>query len=720
MVQKNIGVVICISVLLAVILLLFVNSGVSNAFSCSNQNITLTNFSNFVCTSQWVNAPDPVYLANVNIIAKGMFINNTFSITGDSVLNVSRIINNGTSNINATLLSGSLFKNYGTIVLERPIFLNFTYFFNKGLISNKNYLNNGGYANSYNSYGEKNYGCGGESFPSSFAGSGGASISYSACDGGSTLVDGGSGESIGNEGYPTAYWNTSGSHVYSKLSNYTFNLSLLSSAGGASYNEASNAYLLRGGSGVFPLIIIARQFDNLGKITNQGQSINYSKIQNASDFLDQGIVGAGSGGILEIISQGFINNGTTNVSGGKVYFNTSMPLPYHYTANDFGNGGKGNAFFFRAGSNLLSNSIKNYSFGTEQESFGINDSNSSKVNLYSLKVAFPVIYGCDYASLYLKASGIYDNNSFSKIQPVNDDDFSLNSSDKNISFSMSGSDPISKYYNSTSLFVNNLSNDTTVNLGFKDTIPVSVSFQNTNNTNFSLQSANNTLFSGSTSLPLTFELRPGNYSLFIGNKSENYTYYLFVQRNCLGYQNITIPVGQDYYDYDSLKIPAKPLIVYKTNQSVLKVVKYVGMDSCSFNDSQLLGLDSSILQSLSAINRSLLKDGNTNYSEIINKEANYTNYVLNKYASKPKTTGNISMNQSGLNLLDYFNSGNFTKEVFQVNSKGTINLSYGSGSKIQIVVTSKPTQNILVSVSNTVVKAFAYVPSLFLGFLGGL
>ena len=72
--------------------------------------------------------------------------------------------------------------------MERPIFLNFTYFFNKGLISNKNYLNNGGYANSYNSYGEKNYGCVGESFPSSFAGSGGASISYSACDGGSTSL----------------------------------------------------------------------------------------------------------------------------------------------------------------------------------------------------------------------------------------------------------------------------------------------------------------------------------------------------------------------------------------------------------------------------------------------------------------------------------------------------------------------------------------------------
>ena len=722
MAKKNIFALIGILVLLLVILAFSVNIGTSNAFSCSNQNITLTNSSSFVCTDQWVNVLNPTSIVNGSIIAKGIFISNTFSITGNSTLNVSKIINNGKAVINSTLLSGSLFENYGTVTLQRPVFLNFTYFFNKGSVINENYLDNGGHANSYLSYDNENYGCGGESFSDSFAGSGGASISYSACDGGSTLVSGGAEDSIGDEGYPTYYWNTSGKHVYSAPSNYSFNLSLLSSAGGASYNGASSDYLIRGGSGVLPLIIITKYFDNKGKISNEGQSINYSKIKNASLYLSQGIIGSGGGGTLQIISKYFIDNGSLNVSGGRVYFNTSIQLPYHYTPSDFGYGGEGNVFFFRAGSGLLSNSIKNYNWNSSQESFGVSDSNSSSGNAvaYNVNIAFPAIAGCNYNGVYLKVNGVFNNASFSRVQPVNDTAFALNSSVKNISFSMSGSNLISQYYNTAFVSNSGISNGTTVKLGLKNSLPVVISFGNGKNLSFSLKENGSLLSSGTASANYTFDLPQGNYSLSISNSSENNTYNIMVQRNCLGYQNIAIPAGKGYYTYDSLKIPVNPLLVYKTNQTEVQVVKYRNIDSCGFNASQLLDLDNLILHSISEMNNTVSAYGKANYTGIVEKEVNYTNYMLSAYSSKAKTAGNISLNQSGLNLLDYSSSGNLTKEVFQLSGNGTINLSYGNGRKIQILVSRQNTQNILVSAGDDVMRAFAYVPSLFMGFLGGL
>ncbi|MEM0143929.1 MAG: hypothetical protein QXL94_08355, partial [Candidatus Parvarchaeum sp.] len=402
MTNKNVIVLINSVIILTVIFVSFLGFGNSNGFSCYDHNITLVNASSFICTYQWVNINEPISIKNENIFAKGIFINNTFSITGNSTLNASIIINKGNTTINATLLSGISFENYGSLVLERPIFINFSYFLNQGQIINKNYLDNGGYSNGYMFYDGKSYGVGGESYPFSYAGSGGGSVSYSAANGGNTLVKGGSGEMIGEENYPVIYYDTKGNHVYSSPYNYSFNLSLLSSAGGAAYNGVNNSlYNLRGGSGVAPLIIISKLFNNTGIIYNQGQSINYSSIKNASKFLDSGIVGAGGGGVAMVISASFVNNGTFNLSGGKIYLNESIALPYYYNKSDLGEGGYGNVFFFKANPKLLSVSIHNWGM---PQNISINKLNTSKLNIsnisyesarnYSISVNVQSIQGC--------------------------------------------------------------------------------------------------------------------------------------------------------------------------------------------------------------------------------------------------------------------------------------------------------------------------------------
>ncbi len=288
-------------VLIGIILPFLVNN--SKAQTCYNNNITLTNSSKFVCTSEWVNVINPVDLYNVTLIAKGIIINNTFELKGNSSVNISDIINNANFTLDSDLSNGEVFINSGTVFMEKPVFLNFSYFFNKGEIYDQNYIGNGGNSLGY-SKGE------GGSFPHSYAGSGGASIqNNSANDGGRTLAEpgqayvlchlNGCGDTSGVSKESLA---VEGNHVNSTLSNYTFNLSLLNSAGGADFNAVGNN-LVNGGSGVFPLIIISERFENHGLISDKGQSINYSAIPYGKEALQAGIVGAGGGGVVEVISK---------------------------------------------------------------------------------------------------------------------------------------------------------------------------------------------------------------------------------------------------------------------------------------------------------------------------------------------------------------------------------------------------------------------------------
>ena len=730
MVQKNIVLTIGFLVLFTVILVLIANLGKSNAFSCSNQNVTLTNSSGFVCTDQWVNVVSPVALINRNIIAKGISIDNTFSITGNSTLNTSAIINRGNATIDAVLLGGETFENYGTLTLIGPVFINFSYFLNKGIIINKNYLNNGGYANAYFSYEGNSYGCGGESYPVSYAGSGGGSLAtYSQCNGGNTLAEGGSGQVTSYTNhvlYPI--YNSSGSHVYSSPSNYSFDLSVLNSAGGASYNDVnSTSFFMRGGSGVSPLIIISKFFNNTGRIYNQGQSINYSTIKNASKLLAFGIVGAGGGGVIEVISGRFVNNGTFNVSGGRIYLNGSVGLPAPYTAVNLGYGGNGNVFFFKANSKLLSGPIYNYTSNQKQQNnydINISGNYSKEIQNYSVIAKVQPLPGCSLNGIYVNLEGDYNNNSFLEAEPINDPVFSVNRSINNPYLYLSGNNPLLHYYSNTSVVLSNASNTSTENLNLTRFLPVGISFEGGQNLSFNLLKGNNTIFSGATlSKHYLYKLGQGNYYLSFETGQENYTYSLHVAPNCLGYENITILPGKPYYIYNSLNISSMPFTLYKTNTVVNDITDYKDVNSCGFNVSELMGLDKLILNSISSMNNSISAASydKVNYTNILSREINYTNYMLNTYNTKlPKKLQKVYLNQTGLNLLSYYNNGNFTKEVFQVNNNGTINLSYGTNKSIEIVLTKRTQPNIFVSTENGIIKAFSYVPSLFLGFLGGL
>ncbi|MGC8533377.1 MAG: hypothetical protein ACP5MV_01970 [Candidatus Parvarchaeum sp.] len=721
---------ISLVVILLVVFILLLSFGSSFGVSCYNQNITLTNHSNFVCTSQWVNVERPVSLISKNISAKGIFINNTFSITGNSTLNVSTLINKGNTTINATLLGGINFENYGVLLLKKPIFINFSYFLNKGIIINQNYLNNGGYTNAYLSYNGNNYGCGGESYPFSYAGSGGGSLAnFSACNGGNTLV-------IGGPGQVTSYLNkvlyppidSFGKHVYSSLSNYSFNLSLLNSAGGASYNGVNNSsFYMRGGSGVLPLIIISKSFNNTGEIYNQGQSINYSDIKNASKFIDFGIVGAGGGGIIEVISSEFINNGTFNVSGGSIQLNSPLSLPKDYSSANLGYGGVGNVFLFKANPKLLLASIPSYQWSRAlQDNYVVNYSEnySKKLQNYSVIVKIQSPLGCSLNGIYVNLKGIYNNSTFLETKPINNSIFSVNSSIKNIYLYLSGRNPITHYYNGLNLVFNKFSNNSVENFNLSKYIPVNISFEGKKNLSFNILEGNKTLYSD-TLLPnsIFLELKQGKYLLSFANSSDNYTYGLYVEPNCLGYENITISPGKSYYLYDSLNVSTTPFIKYKIETVTKNITEYRDINSCNFNISSLINLNKEMLEGIYSINHSISMalNRNVNYTNLLSSEENYTNYVLKAYSNKgPKNTQGIYLNETGLDLLSYYSKGNLTKEVFQINNNGTINVNYGLNKSIKIILTKRTHQNFFVSTENYIIKVFSYLPSLFMGFLGGL
>ena len=719
MVNKNINAIIILVVLILVIFILLLGFGNSHGFLCSNQNITLANSSGFVCTYQWVKINGPVSLVNKTILARGLFINNTFSITGNSTLNASTIINKGNATIDATLLSGAAFENYGTLILRKPVFLNFSYFLNYGSIVDENYLNNGGYTNGYDT-------CIGGSFPYSFAGSGGGSLAnFSSCEGGNTLAEGGTGQVTSYKNhilYPI--YNSSGNHVYSALSNYSFNLSLLNSAGGASYNAVNNTSLfMRGGSGVLPLIIISRSFNNIGTIYNQGQSINYSAIKNASKFLAFGIVGAGGGGVIEVISSKFINDGIFNVSGGRIYLNNQF-LPFPYNTSNLGYGGSGNVFFFKANNNLLLNSIHNLTLPLQVYSVNTSSNPSNKSYAHFVVAKVETLSSCSLNNIYIDLKGYNGKDRFTESHPINDSVFLVNSSSSNLSLSLSGNNPMINYYGSVNISINKTSNKTISQLNLSNYLPVNIIFMGGKNLNFSLLKGKNIVFSGRILHRLySFKLKSGNYSLYLENNSENYNYSLYVAPNCLGYENITIPLSKSYYIYNSLKIPFLPVIEYKVNKTTKEINNYKYINSCNFNISDLIGMDRLILSNLSYLksNLSMLSENRLDYENLLGREINYTDYMLNTYNTRSsQKSQNIYLNQTGLNLLSYYNNGNFTKEVFQINNNGTINLSYGVNKTIEIVLTKRTQQTFLASMENDIVKVFSYVPSLFLGFLGGL
>ena len=717
------GMVINFVIIFSIVFALLLNFGNSYGLPCYNQNITLTNSSSFVCTDQWVIIESPVSLISKTISAKGLLINNTFSITGNSTLNISKIINEKNATINATLLSGDVLENYGTLILEKPIFLNFSYFLNNGSIINENYLNNGGYTDGYNT-------CIGGNFPYSFAGSGGGSLANSSqCDGGYTLANRGIGQVTSHQNhklYPII--NSSGHHVYSALSNYSFNLSLLSSAGGGSYNNVNNSSLfMRGGSGVLPLIIISRFFNNTGIIYNQGQSINYSTIKNVDKFLAFGIVGAGGGGLIQVISDSFINNGTFNVRGGSIYLDNSFKLPFPYTTSNLGYGGDGNVFLFKANNRLLLNSIKSYNWGqTKQNNYNLNYSErySNKTQNYNIIVKVQSPIGCSLNGIYINLKGTYNNNSFLETNKLNNSLFSINNSIKNISLYLSGNNSLINYYNNLRVVLSNSSNTSIENFNLTKHFQVSLSFEGGQNLSFNLRNGNNTIFLGDTlSKPYTLSLEQGNYQLLLKNGSENYTYNLYVGQNCLGYQDITILPGKSYYIYDSLNISSMPSTVYKKDIITNYVTDYKDVNSCNFNISKLIGLDKVILNNIYLMNNTISKesDSKVNYADVLSREINYTNYMLKQYNTKSsQNSQDVYLNQTGLNLVYYYNNGNFTKEVFQLNNNGTINLSYGINKSLEIVLTKRTQQNFFVSTENDIIKAFSYIPSLFLGFLGGL
>ena len=556
----------------------------------------------------------------------------------------------------------------------------------------------------------------------------GSLANSSDCDGGNTSVGGGIGQvTIHKDHVLYPIINSSGHHVYSTLSNYSFNLSLLSSAGGASYNGVGNSSLfMRGGSGVLPLIIISRSFNNTGTIYNQGQSINYSAIKNADKILAFGIVGAGGGSLIQVISDAFINNGTFNVSGGRIYFGSSFNLPPSYTTSNLGYGGNGNVFFFKANNKLLLDSIKNYNWGpVQQNNYNLNDpvNYSNETQSYRIMVRVQVPLDCSLNGIYVNLNGTSNNNSFLETKPLNNPVFSVNDSIKNLNLYLSGNNPLIHYYNNLKLVLNNDSNTSTENLNLTRYLPVGLSFAGGQNLSFTLLNENDTVFSGATSKPYLLRLEKGDYSLLLKNGSENYTYNLYVAPNCLGYQNITIFPGKSYYIYNSLNISSVPFTVYKTDTITNDITDYKDANSCNFNISELISLDKVILNNIYSMNNSISQESNSrfNYAGILSREINYTNYMLNKYSNKsPQGPQDVYLNQTGLNLLSYYNNGNSTKEVFQVNNNGTINLRYGANKSLEIVLTKGTQQNFFVSTEKGIIKVFSYVPSLFLGFLGGL
>ncbi len=688
-----------------------------NAQSCLNTNITLTNSLHLVCTSQWIKIVNPVSLYNATLISKGIIINNTFELKGNSLLNASSIINLGNFTLNSNLSNGYNFVNKGKIFLEHPIFINFTSFLNNGSIYNENYLGNGGNSKGYD------YGMGG-SFLNSYAGSGGGSIqNNSANDGGSTLAKPGIGYVLcykngcdSNSGailYPP---NVSGNKVTASPLNYTFNLSLLNSAGGADFNGNYSGFV-NGTSGVFPLIIISKEFANHGLITDEGQPINYSDIPNGKQALENGIVGAGGGGIVEVISKEIIANGTINVSGGRIYISKALNAsldsiyPDVYNLSVLGDGGAGNVFEFKASNSLLLRSLPNYNV-----TFGnISNSTSTLNNVendpsYSIKVTLANDYSCSTNGIHVK---LISNNSIDNF-PLNQS-FSLNTASNRAQLQLYGTNPLINYYATKNISLSNKTfyftakDNLTVNLGVS-----SLGF-GINITSYSIQ-----LKKLNVSHELMVQLPIGRYNLTVYNKTNSYNYSFYVSPNCLGYENLSFFPKKSYYTYDGLNISNTPFLVNRTQivKTVSENVYYAPQSCQEQNISQLIALDKQIMTAINSLNNSIGKASQKpNYSLFFN-EINKTDpflYKMNSY-----TQPNISLNETGFDMYSYSSGGNLTKDKFILSgNQGIINLSYGNES-ISMYISKQHNANPFAAFESGVIKVIEYVPSTFMGFLGGL
>ncbi len=296
----------------------------------ANTTLVINNYNITACKG--------IYIEKGGALVQGPYNNNQPSPSPNRVpsrISTSIVLNDGAVYLYGSLSPGIMFLNNGSFIVGAQNFLNFSYFANylDGDIIHENPLYNGG-----------SEGVGG-SVLGSFAGSGGGGagslLSYNpGYAGGSTYAPGGSGGSGINRTNTSAMIGKPGSSVSGSLTNYTFNLMELSSAGGGS---ASIVPSVGPGSGVYPLFIIARYFINNGTISNQGGSVYYETGYSSS------LSGAGGGGIIMVLYQNkYENNGVFNVSGGKEYSNGGENITLG------GVGGNGKVFKFKVGGALIS------------------------------------------------------------------------------------------------------------------------------------------------------------------------------------------------------------------------------------------------------------------------------------------------------------------------------------------------------------------------------
>ena len=721
MVRKNI---VLANFVLAVCLIILLSANVSNAQPCLTSNITLTNNSNFVCTSGWIKVTTPTTLQNSNLTAKGIIINNTFTLKGASLLNVSEFLNYGNTTLQSNVPKGYSLVNEGFITLKRPIFLNFTIFINNGKIIDRNYIGNGGNSSGY-SFGE------GGSFPDSYAGSGAASIGRedSADNGGRTLVAGGEAYNLcqGGCGRLPSPFNVSGRNVSELLLNYTFNLSLLNSAGGADFN-GNGSSVVNGGSGVFPLVIISKEFTNNGLITDEGQSINYSNVPDWKWALTGGIVGPGSGGVIQSISGSFLSNGTMNVSGGRVYLSKSMnkslgfTSPYIYNLSELAHGGSGRVFFFKATKSLLLEALPAYNITISNTNSSTNGSisNTNKtVNVtwdrpktYEVAADLAKNYGCglEGISVNLTPDGSNKTYTFNLSHYI-----IFNSISKYATLSVYGDSPILNYYQKTENV--SLNNQSYYFPGAGD-LAVGININASGNFTSVMNSANETQTSTSKNLEIFLPI--GRYNLTLNGSGTLYNYSFYVSQNCMGRENITLLPGKAYYDYNGMTIPlyfyTKTIYRTRTINNSVGSTYYSIKNYGNENSSQLLRLDYKILDYLSSINTSVLgKSQKYNYSTLL-EELNASKPADNRSNSAL----DISLYQSGLDMYTSYNTGKVIKDQFVMpGNSASINLSYGN-STIEIALSKPDSQSTLSQFETGAIKFIEYIPSAFMGLLGGL
>ena len=708
-------------IFLLIIFLFFSAFGSAHAVSCVDSNITLSNLSQSVCTYQWIAVTTPTYLSNINITAKGIIINSTFVLGGNSSLNASTLINRGITVLNGTLSNGGNFSNYGEITLEKPLFINFTYFVNEGEIFNKHYINNGGFGN-------YSFGIGG-SYLYSYAGSGGASLQNNSADnGGNTLVLGGEACVLSDK---SDCLNVSGNHVTSRPFTYSFNLSILNSAGGADFNGQHNA-LTKAGSGVFPLIIISKYFANYGVIFNNGQSINYSDVPDNIEALKAGVVGAGGGGVIEAISQNFIYNGTINVSGGAVYIgrllNSSLNMSYpdSYNLSNLGKGGYGNAFFFNAPNSLLAISLPNYIWPYGNISSYSSPNNPTNVTKIDFNVRLSNPLNCDLDKIYVNLSGISNKSEFTEVVPLNNSDLVLNSTSQNLSLKLFGDNPVLNYYPQQLNFaISNISNNSYLEVPYSSRLPLRFNFAGDAGFGFYIESGGIYLLNATrASNNYTFALEQGPYNLSFYNKTSFYNYTIYNAPNCIGYENFTF-YPKSYYLYDGLNISNRIFegITATASAPATNSYYYSSVSTSCQNLTNLIQLDKQILYSLNTINDSIQ---NTSYAadgalleRLFNKIQN-TAYSPPIQALSSMDVAQFSFNDTGLNLVYSAEEGNVTKYMLELGgSNGTVNINYG-GKSLTLTISQKPQHSIMAALEKTFVTSITYIPYFFSSIFRGI